>query len=87
MALFPCPPQDELRRNAGRVTARALALGLDRSCSVADGARLLAQEPGPALTAALRRVERAGSDDHSPQGRAAAMLRVALRSRATLPAA
>jgi len=87
VVLFTCPSDNLLRREAGRVTARALALGLDRSCSVADGARLLGEEPGPALHAALRRVESAAADERSPQGRAAAMLRVALRSRVTRPAA
>ena len=62
------------------MTARALALGLDPSCSVADGARELRAGgvDGAALRTALRRIEPVASDERSPQGRAAAMLRSAL---------
>ena len=62
------------------MTARALALGLDRSRSVADGARELRSTGvgSAALRQALRRIEPAAPDEVSPQGRAVAMLRAAL---------
>ena len=78
--LFISPRSQPGRRAAARVTARALALGLDRSRSVADGAReLRATAAGSAaLRLALRRIEPAAPDELSPQGRAVAMLRSAL---------
>ena len=78
--LFVSPNTEPARRVAGRMTARALALGLDRSRSVADGARELrsAGAGSAALGLALRRIEPAAPDALSPQGRAAAMLRSAL---------
>ena len=78
--LFISSSTGPARRAAGRVTARALALGLDRSRTVADGARELrsAGTDSAALGLALRRIEPAAPDALSPQGRAAAMLRSAL---------
>ena len=78
--LFTSPDTPLARRAAGRVTARALALGLDGSRSVADGARELksAGAGSAALRLALRRIEPAAPDEVSPQGRAVAMLRSAL---------
>lgn len=78
--LFTTAQARPAHRAAGRTTARALALGLDPSCSVAEGARELraAGAGTAAMRTALRRIDPAAPDERSPQGRAAAMLRRAL---------